>query len=88
MVGEIYSCQIYKFKARTQTKGQVIPKANFADQMSTLEELQHTYNALSETDCPAVQKGSCRYFVHRGTDFRYKEILLSRGDCGINSARF
>ncbi|GFO30783.1 hypothetical protein PoB_005728800 [Plakobranchus ocellatus] len=34
--------QIYNIKARTQTKGQVIPKANFADQVSALEDLQHT----------------------------------------------
>ncbi|GFO49611.1 hypothetical protein PoB_007611600 [Plakobranchus ocellatus] len=53
-VGEIYCSnkdvlegpsnrrQIYNIKARSQTKGQVIPKANFADQVSALEELQHT----------------------------------------------
>ncbi|GFO15308.1 hypothetical protein PoB_004181300 [Plakobranchus ocellatus] len=53
-VGEIYSSnedilegpsnrrQIYNIKARSQTKSQVIPKANFADQVSALEELQHT----------------------------------------------
>ncbi|GFN94355.1 hypothetical protein PoB_002086100 [Plakobranchus ocellatus] len=34
--------QIYNIKAHTQTKGQVIPKANFADQVSALEERQHT----------------------------------------------
>ncbi|GFN78806.1 hypothetical protein PoB_000531200, partial [Plakobranchus ocellatus] len=34
--------QIYNIKARTQSKGQVIPKANFADQVSALEEPQHT----------------------------------------------
>ncbi|GFO29255.1 hypothetical protein PoB_005576000 [Plakobranchus ocellatus] len=53
-VGEIYSSnedilegpsnrrQIYNIKAHSQTKSQVIPKANFADQVSALEELQHT----------------------------------------------
>ncbi|GFN97800.1 hypothetical protein PoB_002430600 [Plakobranchus ocellatus] len=53
-VGEIYSSnedvlegpsnrrQIYNIKAQSQTKSQVIPKANFADQVSALEELQHT----------------------------------------------
>ena len=33
--------QIYNIKARMLTKGQVIPKANFADQVSALEKLQH-----------------------------------------------
>ncbi|GFN95347.1 hypothetical protein PoB_002185300 [Plakobranchus ocellatus] len=68
--------QIYNIKARTQTKGQVIPKANFADQVSAVEELQQTM--------PFVKL----IFRHRGTDSRYKEILLFPCDCGINSARF
>ncbi|GFN80200.1 hypothetical protein PoB_000670600 [Plakobranchus ocellatus] len=33
--------QIYNIKTRSQSKSQVIPKANFADQVSALEELQH-----------------------------------------------
>ena len=34
--------QVYNIKARTQNKGQVIPKANFADKVTALEDLQHT----------------------------------------------
>ena len=34
--------QIYNIKARTKPGGQALPKANFADQVAALEELQHT----------------------------------------------
>ncbi|GFO19372.1 hypothetical protein PoB_004587700 [Plakobranchus ocellatus] len=38
----VFRRQSYNIKGRTQTKVQVMPKANFADQVSALEELQHT----------------------------------------------
>ena len=34
--------QIYNIKARTKPGGQALPKANFADQVAALEELQYT----------------------------------------------
>ncbi|GFO26901.1 hypothetical protein PoB_005340600 [Plakobranchus ocellatus] len=98
-VGEIYNSnedvlegpsnrrQIYNIRSRTQTKGQVIPKANFVDRVSALEELQHTMPFV-KLIVRKLKKGSFHYFVHRGTDFRYKEILLFPGDCRINRAWF